>query len=153
LAKALQEGGDISQLQTDQFEQSLLRGRSSLLTDQQNYLQALDTFKLQLGIPPDFLIELDDSPFRPLNEHFQRFEDLFKAYKGASDDALRFGKPDMVAQVRGELLRIATSSDLVKGTKRFRARIQGLWNSWEKLTADELDKRLSGLKDERRKLL
>jgi hypothetical protein len=152
LARALQEGGDISQLQTDQFEQSLLRGRSSLLSDQLQYLQSLDTFKLQLGLPTNLAIEEDDSPFRPLNEQFQRYEDLFNAFLAASNEPLRFGTLELVPKVRGELRRIFTTSDIVKGT-RFRTEIVGVWGGWEKLTDDELKKRLAGYTEERRKLL
>src|SRR5207302_6843370 len=45
LAKAMEEGGDVSKLQVDQFEQQLLLRRTSLLGDQLQYLQALDQFK------------------------------------------------------------------------------------------------------------
>ena len=57
----MEEGGDISQLQVDQFEQQLLGGRTKLLTDQLQYLQSLDQFKLQLGLPTPLPIELDDT--------------------------------------------------------------------------------------------
>lgn len=152
LAKALQEGGDISQLQTDTFEQQLLGGRQKLLTDQQNYLQAIDQFKLQLGLPTVLLIELDDSPFRPLNRHFQKYEDLFKSFKAASEAPLRLRGPEMAATLRQELRRILTSSDLVTGTK-FRARIETSWDAWQKLSSDDIQKRLAAFREERRKLL
>lgn len=152
LAQSLKEGGDLSQLQVDQFEQQLLAGRRNLLNDQQDYLQTIDQFKLQLGIPPCFNIELDDSPFRPLNRQFQRYEDLFRAYKAASDEPLRYGTPDKVAEVRGMLRRIFTSSELVRGT-RFRSEIESRWRVWEKRSDRELDKRLAAYKEERRRLL
>jgi hypothetical protein len=152
LAKALQEGGDISQLQTDTFEQALLRGRQNLLTDQQNYLQNIDQFKLQLGLPTDMAIELDDTPFRPLNQQFQRYEDLFHAFKDASDEPLRFKGPEMVTKVRRELLRIMTTADIVKET-RFRERITASWKEWEKLTEAAMLKRLAGFREEQRRLL
>jgi outer membrane protein TolC len=151
LGKALQEGGDIAQLQVDQFEQQLLRGRTSLLTDQQQYLQALDQFKLQLGLPTELFIELDDTPFRPLNEHFQRYENFFKEFNAATVEASRFGTPEMLARVRGELRRIFTTSALVKGT-RFQKEILGDWSAWEKLSANELQKQLAGYREERRRL-
>jgi outer membrane protein TolC len=152
LARAVQEGGDISQLQVDQFEQSLLRGRTSLLTDQQQYLQSLDQFKLQLGLPTEIPIELDDAPFRPLNQHFQRYEEFFKEFEAATKEPLRFGTPEFVARLRGELRRIFTSSAIVRGT-RFRIQIEANWGVWEKLSPDELGKRLAGYKEERLRLL
>src|SRR5207244_10473344 len=126
LARALQEGGDISQLQTDQFEQQVLTRRTTLLQNQQQYLQSLDQFKLQLGLPTNLLIELEDAPFRPLNQQFQRYEDLFNEFVDASNEPLRFASADFVARVRRELLRILTSSRFVRDT-RFRTQIEGKW--------------------------
>ncbi|HJT75627.1 MAG TPA: hypothetical protein VJ739_00335, partial [Gemmataceae bacterium] len=140
LAKAIQEGGDISQLQVDQFEQQVLVRRSTLLSDQQQYLNSLDTFKLQLGLPTDLRIELDDAPFRPLNRQFQRYEDLFNQYVAASNEPLSFGTPEQVGTVRGELRRILTSSPLVRETP-FRTTITADWAAWEKLTEAEIRKR------------
>jgi outer membrane protein TolC len=151
LAKAMQEGGDISQLQVDQFEQQVLIRRTSLLTDQQQYLQSLDQFKLQLGLPVTLPIELDDADFRPLNQQFQRYEDLFRLFDAASNEPAKFGTPELVAKVRGELRRMLTTSALVQGS-RFQKEIEARWAVWEKLTADALDKRLANHREERRKL-
>src|SRR5262249_45651396 len=134
LAKAMQEGGDISQLQVDQFEQQVLLRRSSLLTDQLQYLQSLDQFKIQLGLPTALSIELDDTPFRPLNQQFQRYEDLFRDFEAASKEPLPFGTPEQVGRVRGELRRIFTTAAIVRGT-RFRTRIEASWGAWERLSA------------------
>jgi hypothetical protein len=152
LAKALQEGGDISQLQTDQFEQQLLGGRSNLLTDQQNFLQNIDQFKLQLGIPVDMILELDDGPFRPLNQQFQRYEDLFNQFKAASDEPLRLGPAKTAGEDRKRFRTLATTSDLVRGT-RFSANIQARLAAWEKLSDDALQKLLNNYREQRRVIL
>jgi hypothetical protein len=151
LANAIKEGGDISQLQVDQFEQQLLIRRTSLLMDQLQYLQSLDQFKLQLGLPTALPIELDDSPFRPLNQQFQRYEDLFNAYVAASKEPERFGTPELVARVRRELRRIFLTAAITRGT-RFRTQIEARWGAWEQLSADELKKRLADYRAERRRL-
>src|SRR5262249_30895654 len=140
------------QLQTDQFEQQLLQRRGNLLADQYQYLQALDQFKLQLGLPTNIPIEQDDSDFRPLNEQFQRYEDLFNSFKAASDAPLAFGTEQTVGQVRQGLLKIFTASNIVKGT-RFQARIAPDWGAWEGLSEDDLRKQLARRADERRRLL
>ncbi len=152
LARGLQEGGDISQLQTDQFEQQVLTRRSSLLGDQLQYLLALDQFKLQLGLPTNLPLEQDDSDFRPVNQQLQRYEDLFNAFKDASDAPLVFGTQEMVPRVRAELKKAFTTSTLVQGT-RFQSEILPSWSAWEKLSADELGKQMSRYGTERRKLL
>jgi hypothetical protein len=152
LSKAMEEGGDVSELQVQQFEQSLLRGRTSLLMDQQQYLLSLDQFKLQLGLPIDLPVELDDAPFRPLNQQFQRYEDLFRQFTEASNEPLRYGTADMVTRVRSELRRIFTTSALGSGT-RFPKRIEASWPIWDKFTMDELRKRLASDSTDVRRLL
>ena len=148
----MEEGGDISKLQVDQFEQQLLFRRTTLLNDQLQYLQSLDQFKLQLGLPTPLPLQLDDTPFRPLNQQFQRYEDLFKSFETASNEPLRYGALDQVARVRAELLRIFTSSSIVSGT-RFRSKIQSSWDAWHRLSADELQRRMGEYREERRRLL
>ncbi len=150
LAKAMAEGGDISEVQVQQFEQQVLTRRSNLLTDQLQYLGSLDSFKLQLGLPTALPIELDDTPFRPLNEQFQRYEDLFNQFAAASEEPGRFSTQEP-PRVRAELRRIFTTSDLVRGT-RFRNQIETRWRDWEKLSDDGLQKRLEAHGEERRQL-
>jgi len=152
LAKALQEGGDISQLQTDTFEQQLIRGRQNLLGDKQKYLQAIDNFKLQLGVPTDTSLELDDSPFLPLNQQFARFESLFREFKTASAQPGRFSAPNQVGQVRVELRKLLTSSAFVRGTQ-FKTRIAARLDAWQNQAADQVKKRLSDYNQERNRLL
>jgi hypothetical protein len=142
LAKAMEEGGDISELQVQQFEQALLRGRTALLSDQQQFLQALDQFKLQIGVPTALPIEQDDSAFRQLNQQFRRYEDLFKDYVIATEtEPEPLKSPENAANVRNGLRRIFTSSALVQGT-RFRNQIGPRWGAWEKLSANDLQKQL-----------
>ncbi len=152
LARSMQEIGDISPLQTDQFEQSLLRGRTSLLTDQQQYLQSLDQFKLQLGIPTELPVELEDTPFRPLNQMFVRYENLFREFIAAETELGRFRGPEQVGNLRREIRRIFTSSAAVRGT-RFRTEILSRWAAWEKLSMEDLLKRAAAYREERRRLL
>jgi hypothetical protein len=147
LARSLKEGGDISQLQVDQFEQQVLLRRTNLLTDQLQYLQALDQFKLQLDLPTALPIELDDSAFRPLNQMFERYENLFRLYEAAIQEAERLGTLELAPTVRRELRGILTSSAILRGT-RFRTEIETRWGAWEKLSADELQKRLDSSKAE-----
>jgi len=152
LAEAYTEIGDLSQLQVDQFDQQLVGARKSLANDQQDYLMTIDQFKLQLGLPPHMLIELDDEAFRPINRHFQKYEDLFNQYTAATKAATTFGAIDLVPKVRGEFRKIFTASDLTKGT-RFGAEIPARWEAWEKLSDDDLTKKLAEYADEKRKIL
>ncbi|HEV2950012.1 MAG TPA: hypothetical protein VGX70_21725 [Gemmataceae bacterium] len=151
LAKAMAEGGDISEVQVQQFEQQVLNRRTNLLNDQLQYLGSLDSFKLQLGLPTALPIELDDTPFRPLNQQFQRYEDLFNQFVAASEKEPGGFSTLEPPRVRAELRRIFTTSDLVRGT-RFRNQIETRWRDWEKLSDDGLQKRLEAHGEERRQL-
>lgn len=152
LFDALKEGGDVSQLQVDQVEQQLLRGRSTLLTDEQQYLDSLDRFKLQLGLPTDIPLRLDDAPLRPLLQQFRRFEAVLKEFEGAAKQAGEYGAEERSGQVRLDLTKLLTDSPIVKDT-RFATQIIGRWEVWSKLNTDEFKKRGDRLGEERRKLL
>ena len=49
--RGLLEGDVVAPLQVQSVEQQLLTGRSTLFTDQTQYLAALDGFKLEIGVP------------------------------------------------------------------------------------------------------
>jgi hypothetical protein len=153
---AIKEGGDVSQLQVDQVEQQLLRGRTNLLTDEQQYYDAIERFKLQLGIPTDTPIELDDAPLRPILGHFRRYELVFKQLETASASAEELAKLEDVSKVRAALLRLFTTSPISRGT-RFRDQIGKRWSRWEKVekSADQaaLKKQMKELADEHERLV
>ncbi|MEO1530156.1 MAG: TolC family protein [Planctomycetota bacterium] len=55
-----------SRLQVDQARQALLNAQSSLLTSKAAYQTQLDSFKLQLGLPPELPVTIED----PLLDRF-----------------------------------------------------------------------------------
>jgi hypothetical protein len=152
LFDGIKEGGDIGQLQVDTVEQQLLAGRNMLLSDQQQYYDAIDRFKLQLGVPLDVQIELDDSPLRPINQQFERYDLLFRQFSFASREGAKLERLEIGPKVRAELRRLLTTSDVTKGT-RFQSEILPRWSVWEKRTEKEMKDRLTQLAEERRKLL
>jgi hypothetical protein len=152
----IKEGGDISQLQVDQVEQSLLNGRTQLLMDEQQFYVAVDQFKLQLGIPTDLPLELDDAPLRPILRQYTRYEEVFNQLEAATDQAGQLEKVEDVVKVRAEFLHVFTTTSLSKGT-RFRDQIGARWGAWEKLEKSKdhkaVEDRLSGLRKQRQQLL
>jgi hypothetical protein len=152
LGKAILEGGEVSQLQVDLFEQQILNRRTNLINFQQAYLQSLDQFKLQLGLPTNILLELDDTPFRLLNQQFQRYEDLFRQYDASSREPLRLGAPELAPTLRQQLRRLFTTTPITRGTP-FRTTILAQWAPWERLSAAQLDRRLKDDFEQRRQLL
>lgn len=151
LFRAIQEGGDVQQLQVDQVEQQLLSGRSTVLQNEQDLRDALDRFKQQLGLPPIVPLELDDTPLRPVIQQLRRFQQSIDQFDAVRVEAERLANADP-STVRAALRRIADTTGLVRGTQ-FRERFPQRWAEWERLSNDELEKRLSRVREERQKLL
>jgi hypothetical protein len=151
LFQALQEGGDLSQLQVDQVEQQLLQGRSTKLTDVQQYGNAIDQFKIQLGLPTALPIQLDEGPLRPLTRQFRRFEQVFRQFDEVSQASAGLG-PVEPARLRAELRRLVQDAALTRGTQ-FQRDFPTRWADVEKLSADQLRARQRRINEERRQLL
>jgi hypothetical protein len=139
-------------LQVDQVELQLLQGRTQVLTDEQNFYNSLDQFKLQLGLPTDLPIELDDAIVRPIVQQFQRFDQAIRAFEAAQDDAAKLDDPKLAPQLRKLLLRLFTTSAIVRGTK-FSTEFPARWAAREKMSNQDLEKLLSQLSEERRERL
>jgi hypothetical protein len=168
LYQAFAEGGQQSQLQVSQVEQSLISSRNSLLgstgvntgggggggggSSIRGYLDTLDNFKLQLGLPLTTPLDLDDTPLRPIREQLARFDAVYAQLRDIEALARRNNPAAPVAEFRPRWRRILTESPLVRGTN-FAREIENRWAAWERLTADQLTTRLADLADERRRLL
>src|SRR5262249_38224812 len=126
------EGGDISQLQVDQVEINLLRARSTVLTDIQQIEQPLDQFKLQLGLPIEIRLELDNAPLRPILRQYRRFEEVLNQFEAAQEAAGKLDAPAETVRLRNRLREYFTASPLVQGTK-FSTEFPRRWAEWEKL--------------------
>ncbi len=59
--EAFFEAGRIDFFQVELARQALFNGQSQLLSLRNNYQRSLDTYKLQLGIPPDVPLKIEDS--------------------------------------------------------------------------------------------
>src|SRR5262249_20520688 len=145
------------QLQVDQVEQQLLTGRSTMLTDQQQFLDAIDRFKLQLGMPVDVPLVLEDSAMRDQLKMFTRFENIVNQYESLNEEADNFQrkKDAKTTDVRPFLRKLLTTSALVKGTA-YQTRALKMWDSWAALSKmndhKEVRDRLNKLLEERRLL-
>lgn len=160
LYQAFREGGQQSPLQVSQVEVQLLNSRGALLNGGggggsgiRQYLDTLDNFKLQLGLPVTVPLELDDAPLRPIREQLAKFDELFAQAAALARDGAVHDRA-AVAGFRKRWLALFTDSPLVKGTA-FANTIGERWASWapEKLNEDQVRARLAKLRDERRKAL
>ena len=80
-AEMMFKAGRMDRIQMDQAKTDLLNARQTMITTMQNYLDALDNFKISLGLPPEMPIELRDEELRAL-------ETRMEALAAASEDAL-----------------------------------------------------------------
>jgi hypothetical protein len=150
--RGLLDGDVVGPLQVQNVEQQLITGRNTLLTDQQNVLQALDSFKIEVGVPMQLSIEMDDSVLQPLIKQFRRSRLIIENEQAAVTEATTLLAPDKAPQTRAELLRLFEKSTLVRNTP-FSRKIRARWNEWEKLSDQDLKARLESQKKELNQLL
>jgi hypothetical protein len=162
------EGSDVSPLQVDQVEQQLLSSRNALIQRRLATENALDLFKLQLGIPTNTPLELDGRPLGPITTQLNRFNELrvqFDYVRKLADGYIGAAKLEaqtiggsilgtlpLEVPLRTYLARLFSESDFVKETtflKTFPAR----WESWTKRTPEEIKTALSSLREQQRNLL
>ena len=146
-----QEGGLFSPLQVSQVRSTLLSSRNTVLNDQQLLDNALDQFKLVLGLPANLPLILEDSPAREITRQLDRYyaviTDSDTAYKAIE------GKEDLAPEkLRAFLLEIFTRGPLVRDTK-YQRTLPASWKAWAKATDAALQTRLDQLREKRRKLL
>jgi hypothetical protein len=151
LFEGFQEGGQVAPLQVDQVKSTLLQARNAVLKDVQDTTNALDQFKLQIGIPANVNLILDDTPSRPITRTLDRYYGVFSDSEAAfrlieKQDSL---EPE---KLRPLLKQLYTRDPLVRGTS-FQRKLPGSWDAWARATDMELRERLEKLGQERRKLL
>ncbi|QJW93632.1 TolC family protein [Frigoriglobus tundricola] len=164
LYQAFREGGQFNDLQVGQVEVQLLNNRFSLLGSPastnnsqsgiRGYLDTLDNFKLQLGLPLTTNIELDDEPLVPIRRQLTKFEDVYAQVQAIELAGAKYDRAEPVGGFRQRWLTLFTTSPLVQGTP-FAKQITERWASWapEKLNTDQVRARLTTVREERRKLL
>lgn len=152
LFKAFEEGGEISPLQVDRVEQQLLQSRSSAYFREQDYRDDLDRFKLQLGVPVNLPLELDDTPVATQRSQLRHFERILQEYDQVREEAASLYFDPQPDALRKGLLRLGTSSKLAVGTD-FRMRFVRRWNFWTGRSTMELRQDISRMREQLRRLL
>lgn len=161
LYQAFREGGQQSDLQVMQVESQLLSSRGQLLGSSNSggggsgirgYLDALDNFKLQLGLPLTVGLELDKSPLGPIYQQLGRFEEVYRDVRLVEEEARKFDPAEPVDKFRERWRTLLSQSALVKGTD-FSKSVGPAWAELEKLSNDELLQRNANVLQQRRELL
>jgi hypothetical protein len=152
LYQNLKEGGVVSDLQSVRVELQLLQSQSTLLTQNRQYLDNLDIFKLQLGVPTNLPLELDDTPVRPIRKQLDRFDKLYAELDAFQAEIGKFNPNETTAQVRDRLRRLLTESSLARGTS-FAKEYPESAARLASLTPDELTRQVNDLLARRQRLL
>src|SRR5262249_30231053 len=108
-------------------------------------------FKLQLGIPINLPLVLDDSLARPITSQYDRYYKVL-ADADAANKLIEKQRDLPPAQLRPFLRRIFTEDPLVRGTE-FRTKLPPQWEKVAKASAEYLKDRLDRMQKERTKLL
>jgi outer membrane protein TolC len=111
------KGGAVSTLQVDQVEQQMLDSRTQLLAQQIQYIDTLEQFNIQLGLPTDTPIDPDDAPLRDLREQIFRFEKLeLDNRKLIETFSKQEDREDGTGSLRTYLLNLVATANLTQKT-------------------------------------
>ena len=152
LFQNLKEGNAVPELQVIQVEQRLVQSRGVVLRRTQEYVDSIDNFKLQLGVPATLPLELDEAPLRPIRRQLQRFEGVYQDLQDLEKVAGRFDPAEAATAYRQRWVKLLTESLLAKGTA-FARDYPAAAEARRKLTAPELKARAAELDAKRLKLL
>lgn len=163
--------GLIGPTQYNQVRQSRLSSQANVYQLYVTYRTNLDLFKLNLGVPTDVEIDLDDGPLRPVLEQVTAYENHFgfrrlrqtrgeppsvaladRADREARRD-LEGLRPDPPEKLRPSVREAVEKAKSLEDSP-FRQEFLDLWEAWSKITDPAaFDKRLSQLRAVRRDLL
>jgi len=68
--------GDVTSLEVAQLETDLAQGRSNLLANEVGFADSLDQYKIQIGIPTDSIVTIDESLLKPFELIDPQLRDL-----------------------------------------------------------------------------
>jgi outer membrane protein TolC len=71
-AEMMFRAGRMDRIQTDQAKTDLLNARQTMITTRKSYQDALDNFKITLGLSPETPIELSDGELRTLEKAMEK---------------------------------------------------------------------------------
>jgi hypothetical protein len=148
----LKDGGGVNELQVVRVEQQLLRSQQNVLNLTRTYLDNIDFFKLQLGVPATFPLELDQGPLKPIRKQLDRFEKVYDDLRAVELTAGDYNPKEPAAQYRKRWMQILTESALVRDTmfaKDYASKAEEL----AKLTNNQLESQLASLDKTRTRLL
>ncbi len=152
LYRNLKEGGVVSDLQVVRVELQFLQSQTRLLDSNRQYLDQLDNFKLQLGVPTNLPIELDDTPLKPMKNQVKRIEQVYLQLTEVQAEAGKYVPTEQPSRYRERWKTLLTESPLVRGTE-FARNYSERMAVLASLSDENLKKRITEGLEKRRKLL
>jgi len=168
LYREYQGRGDFSELQVGQVEQQILTSQSALLARRQTLQNNLDSFKLQLGVPTETPLELEEAPLKPIKDLLTaatRARDEYQALRTEADQfrtGLRLPLQALAGSaispiplevpLREKITDLVLNSPVARATKDFRAAIPERWNRWRRMTTEQLRAEIKRMSAELRDL-
>lgn len=155
LLQAYESGGRVSSLNVNQTQLQYLNGQSVLLASQRDARDSIDRLKLQLGVPTDTPLQLDDQIVRPILEQYDRFEDVFNQFNAVLDKVDTQDDMNEVGTLRDRLMALLMNAPFVRATKVFINEFPIRWEAWQRSKLDDkaLAAKLTEMRTERIKLL
>ncbi|MCS7168203.1 MAG: hypothetical protein RMI91_04715 [Gemmatales bacterium] len=124
----------ISELQVNQVEQAYREAQSVVLQSRVIYANTLDQFKLQLGLPTEFPLQLDPSVMMPLRRQMDALDQAINGYTQLVNAIREWEiRPDAAGTIRREIERALGESDYVQGTE-LQTTISERWRFWQGLS-------------------
>ena len=151
LFQSQEEGGVVTKLQVGRIEQQLLQGRATVLLRTQEYIDNIDNFKLQLGVPATLPLELDEGPLSPIRDQLKNLEKVYSQLDDIDRLSSTFDPAEATTTLRSRWTKLLAESDLVKGTA-FAKDYPKFAEEWRAKTIEDVRKRLLELRERRRLL-
>lgn len=135
-----QEMGTVEPIQVDQVKLDKLRAEVTVLNSNRIHKDNLDRFKVQLGLPVNVPLKLDDEPIRPMAMQLKNYEKIqvdFDAFVKELDKDEYFLMSN-AKQLRTRLKAHVAKAPLITETVKFREEFPKRWAEREKLSLKEL---------------
>ena len=129
LLKKYEDGGIVNPVQVYTMEQNLVKGIETMLQNWNQYRQSLDLFRIQLGLPTNLVLELDDEPIQPMYDLIDLYEKTSIYYAQAMEASRMAASANFRAnKVREDFRKVLQESNLVKPVVHFQQRKEEVRN-------------------------
>ena len=129
----LLQAGLVAPIQVDQIFQQYQQGRLNLLSAEQSLEAALDQFKLQLGLPPQLQVRLDDDALAPFELSSDELDQLTDDNEALRLSLLQFDKQPPAEVIKKGLTIVKSRLGLLK---KMHAEIEKEWETWDQRLED-----------------